>query len=177
MTDAYEYGKALFLITEEEHLTDKAIDDVRLAESVLKSNPDYVKLLDSPALTKEERVGLVDKSFGSLNVLILNLLKIMTEKRCVRLFSKAAEAYYDLYDESRGIVRVEVVSVVSLNDKQKSALTEKLTKSLGKTIVIKNIVDPTILGGIKLRYCGIQLDGSVKTKLDSFEAALKNTVI
>lgn len=177
MTDAYEYGKALFLITEEDGISDKAIADIRLAESVLNSNPDYVKLLDSPALTKEERVDLVDKAFGSLNVLILNILKIMTEKRCVKLFSKAAKAYYDLYDESRGIVRVEVVSAVKLNDKQEEALADKLAKSLCKTIVIKNIVDPAILGGIKLRYCGIQLDGSVKTKLNSFEAALKNTVI
>ena len=30
---------------------------------------------------------------------------------------------------------------------------------------------------MKLRYSGVQLDGSVKTRLDKFEDALKNTVI
>ena len=44
-------------------------------------------------------------------------------------------------------------------------------------IIVKNTVSPEILGGVKLRYSGIQLDGSVKTRLDKFEASLKNTVI
>ena len=46
-----------------------------------------------------------------------------------------------------------------------------------KTIILTNTVDPSILGGVKLRYLGVQLDGSVKTRLDKFEDALKNTVI
>jgi F-type H+-transporting ATPase subunit delta len=56
-------------------------------------------------------------------------------------------------------------------------MKEKLAKMTGKTIIIKNTVDKSILGGVKLRYSGIQLDGSVKTRLDTFEKSLKNTVI
>ena len=104
MIDAKEYGRALFLITEEENLSDKVLADVKIAEGVLKKNPDYVKLLDSPAVTKAERVDLADKAFGSLNESLLNLIKILIEKRDVRLFGKVAEEYYSLYDLSRGIL-------------------------------------------------------------------------
>ena len=44
-------------------------------------------------------------------------------------------------------------------------------------IIIENKVDPSILGGMKLRYMGIQRDGSVKASLESFAAALGETVI
>ena len=177
MTDAYEYGRALFLITEEDRLSDKILPDVKTAERVLEIHPDYIKLLDSPALPKEERVGLVDKAFSGLDERLCNLLKILTEKRSVHLFGKAAKAYYSLYDESRGILRVEAVTARPLSEEQKKAMSEKLSSSLSKTIVLNNVVDGSILGGVKLRYGGIQLDGSVKTRLDRFEDALKNTVI
>jgi len=56
-------------------------------------------------------------------------------------------------------------------------MAEKLASTTGKKIIIKNTVTPEILGGVKLRYSGKQLDGSVKTRLDKFEQSLKNTVI
>ena len=177
MTDANEYGKALFLITEEDGVSDKIISDVHTADSVLISNPDYVKLLDSPALSKEERVGLVDKAFSGLDQRLSNLLKILTEKRAMHLFCKAVKAYYALYDESRGILRVEAVTAIPLSEGQAKAIKDKLTLTLNKTIVLDNTVDPSILGGVKLRYSGVQLDGSVRTRLDKFEDALKHTVI
>ena len=177
MIDAKEYGRALFLITEEENLSDKVLADVKIAEGVLKKNPDYVKLLDSPAVTKAERVDLADKAFGSLNESLLNLIKILIEKRDVRLFGKVAEEYYSLYDNSRGILRVEAVTAIPLSDSQRDAMTKKLQATLGKTVVLTNTVDKSTLGGVTLRYSGVQLDGSVKTRLNKFEQALKNTVI
>jgi F-type H+-transporting ATPase subunit delta len=177
MIDAKEYGRALFLITEEENLSDKVLADVKIAEGVLKKNPDYVKLLDSPAITKAERVNLADKAFSGLNVNLLNLIKILIEKREVRLFGKVADEYYSLYDESRGILRVEAVTAIPLSDSQRDAMTKKLELSLRKKVILTNTVDKTTLGGVTLRYSGVQLDGSIKTRLDKFEDALKQTVI
>ena len=177
MTGAGEYGKALFLITDEDGVTEKVLADIKTAESVFKANPEYVRLLDFPAITKEERVALVDEAFAGIDYRLLNLIKILTEKRSVRLFSKVAEAFYSLYDESRGIVRVEAITAIPLTNEQSDAIAKKLSLSLGKTVVLKNTVDRSILGGVKLRYSDVQLDGSVKTRLDKFEEALKNTVI
>ena len=177
MTDANEYGKALFLITEEDGVSDKILSDVKTAERALSLNPDYIKLLNSPALPKSERVELVGKAFSGIDERLLNLIKILTEKREIHIFPKMAKAYYNLYDEARGILRVEAITAIPLTEMQTSAIKAKLTRSLKKTIVLSNTVDPSILGGVKLRYSGVQLDGSIKTRLDKFEDALKNTVI
>ena len=50
MTDAKEYGKALFLLTEEEQVTDMVLKDIKIAKDALLQNPEYEKLLDTPAL-------------------------------------------------------------------------------------------------------------------------------
>lgn len=177
MIDAKEYGRALFMITEEDSVSDRLLSQVKTAQSVLKANPDYAKLIDSPALTVGERIELIEGAFGSLDERLLNLIKILAEKRELHAFLGVAKAYYGFYDESRGIERVEVISAVPLTKEQIAALEQKLHQKEGKTFIVSNTVDPTILGGIKLRYSTVQLDGSLRTRLDKIEKALKTTVI
>ena len=177
MSEAREYARALFLLTEEEGTTEAVRADAEIMSSAIRENPDYLKLLDTPAISLEEKLGLIDKAFSTLNTSLLNLCKLLCEKRCARLTERVAEEYFALYDQSRGIERVEAVTAVGLTEAQLSALSARLEKKTGKTVIITNTVDKSILGGMKLRYMGIQLDGTVKTRLDSFEKSLKSLII
>ena len=169
-----EYGNALFLLAKEENTQDAVKEDLDIIHLALKANPDYVKLLDTPALSKSEKLTLIDKSFSSLQYSVVNLLKILCEKHLVYSFSDVCSTYSQLYDEHNGIERVEAVTAVALTCAQKDKLKEKLASMTGKKIVLKNTVNPEILGGVMLRYSGIQLDGSVKSRLDAFARSLKN---
>ena len=104
-------------------------------------------------------------------------MKILAEKREAHSLIKVLEAYLSVYDEARGIERVEVISARPITDEQSARLKARLEAKTGKTIIVINTVDPSILGGIKLRYMGVQLDGSLKTRLDGFERALTETVV
>ena len=105
MIDAKEYGKALFLLTEEDGTTKAVAEELRAVQKLLRENPRYEKLLDTPALSKEEKLQLIDRAFSSMNESLVNLLKILCEKHSVYRFSGVADAYAALYDESRGIER------------------------------------------------------------------------
>ncbi len=177
MINAQEYAKALFLITEEEGETEAAMENTRLVKAVFDENPAYAPLLDTPAIPKEEKLALIDEAFSAVGENLKNLIKILCERHSVYVYPKVFSAYSALYDESRGIERVIAISAVEMKEEQIAALKAKLSAITGKTIIIKNDVDPSILGGIKLRYSGIQLDGSVKTRLDGFEEKLKSLVI
>ena len=177
MTGAREYGKALFEITEELRKSDAVLADVEIARRLFVDNPEYARLLDTPAIPKEERVELISKSMASLDGHLTNLIKILSERRSCYLFPKVAEEYSAFYDDSRGIVRAEVISAVALTEEQKARLVSRLRDKLGKTVKLTCSVDPSLLGGMKLRYSGIQLYGSVRTRLDTFEDSLKAIVI
>ncbi|MBE6665472.1 MAG: ATP synthase F1 subunit delta [Ruminococcaceae bacterium] len=177
MIDAKEYGKALFLLTEEDGTTETVAEDLQTVRKLLRENPKYEKLLDTPALTKEEKLRLIDRAFSSLHESVLNLTKILCEKHSVYQFSKVAESYAALCDEARGILRAEILTAVAMTQKQVCALTAKLSALTGKTVIIKNTVDPEVLGGAVLRYAGKQLDGSLKARLEGFEKSLKDIVL
>ncbi len=177
MINVNEYAKALFLLAEEDGSTDVALSDVKMIKRLLAENPDYKNLLDTPALPKQEKLALIDEAFSGIHENTKNLLKILCERHGIYSFPKIADAFALLYDESRKIERVEAVSAIELTDAQLDALREKLQALTGKTIIINNTVDPSIIGGMKLRYSGKQLDGSLKTRLESFEQTLRTTVI
>lgn len=177
MALANEYGKALFLLTEEEGCSDIVRSELEIVSGALEQNPEYCKLLDSPNAKKAERCALIDEAFGSLNENLKNLLKILVEGRLMHAFFSVCDEYFALYDDSRGILRAVAVTAVPLSKEQTERLEKKLSDKTGKTVLLSNEVDKNILGGVKLRYSGIQLDGSVKTRLDKFESALLESVI
>ena len=177
MINAVEYGRALFLLTEEVGSTERVREDVLVLIAAVKENPDIVKLLDTPAVSKAERLSVIDAITVSLDKDLTSLVKILAEGRNAHLLVKVLEAYLAVYDEARGIERVEIISARPITEEQSMRLKARLEAKTGKTVIVKNTVDPSILGGVKLRYMGIQLDGSLRTRLDSFERALTETVV
>ena len=178
MTGAREYAEALFLVCKEEGLIKEALYDLHSVCTAIKENPDYLKLLATPALSKDERVGLIDGACGTVCEAVKNLFKILAENRCAHLSGKIYTEYRALVDEEYGILRAEAVTAVALTDSQKEKIRSKLALiTSASEVVLTNTLDPSILGGIKLRYRGTQIDSSIKERLSGFEAALKSIVI
>ena len=59
------------------------------------------------------------------------------------------------------------LSIIEVADLQKT-----LEKSIGKDTELDLIVDPSLLGGIKLRIENTYLDASIKTKMDNLRRDL-----
>ena len=169
-----EYGNALFLLAKEEGSIEAVKEDLRTAELAFKENPKYTALLDTPAVSKPEKLKLIDEAFSTLHYSVVNLIKILCERHAVYSLSEVISTYADLCDSYNGIERVEAITAIPLTDLQAMAISDKLGAAIGKKIILKNTVNPEILGGVMLRYSGIQLDGSVKARLDGFAKSLKN---
>ncbi|MBQ9071085.1 MAG: ATP synthase F1 subunit delta [Clostridia bacterium] len=177
MSNVKNYAEALFSLSEELGKSESVLLDVSTARDSLSENPDYLKLADTPVVSVPEKLSLIDSAFSSLDESVVSLMKILCEKHSVHLFSDIAKEYVSLYNESRGIFSAEVISAEPLAETQQNKLKEKLEKITGKTIVIKNTVDKSVLGGIKLRYMGRELDGTLKGRLNAIENAFKNTIL
>lgn len=177
MSAAVNYAEALFSLSEELGTSDKVLADLSVTAEILSTYPEYVKLMDTPAVSVPEKISLADTAFSSVEPTVSNVVKILAERHSVYLFHEIAREYTALYNNARGICNAEIISAVGLSDCQMQKLKEKLENMTGKTIVIKNTIDKTVLGGIKLRYLGRELDGTLKARLSSIEKSLKNTII
>ena len=172
------YGEALYELAKSEGLQESILEELKALNESFRQEPGFIQLLSSHAISKQERCKVLDDSFrGRINQYVLNFLKILTEKGYMHHFSHCCEAYTRLYNEDNNILSVRAVTAVSLTETQSQALTQKLTRLTGKTILLENRVDPTCLGGVRLDYDGQRLDDTISHRLDSVRELLKNTVL
>lgn len=168
------YGKALYELACEEKVSAQILDELKTIRKVLDANPEYYMLLNAPSISTEERISAVREDFGNASEYVINFLCLLTEARTANYFGAATDEFEKLYDEENGILKVTAVTAVPLTDTQCAAITEKLIRTVEgtKKVVIENKIDPCIIGGLILRYAGIQTDASLalqlKTMQDSF---------
>lgn len=172
------YAEALYDLALEEGLCDQALEELEALDQGFATEPDFLRLLASPALSKQERCQILDESFrGRVQPYILNTLKLLTQKGYIRRFHGCVASFRARYYREHGIVPVEAVTAVPLTDDQKQRLTEKLAAITGKQILLRDRVDPSCLGGVRLNFDGKQLDDTVAHRLEAIRAKLTNTVL
>ncbi len=175
---AQNYGQALYCLALEEGLSLEISQELAALQEGFRAEPEYLRLLSSPALTKAERCQVLDDSFRNrVQPYVLNFLKLLTEKGYIRHFDGCCKVYAELYDLDNGILPVTAVTALPLEDSQRKRLQEALAAKTGKTIRLNCRVDKACLGGIRLEYDGKLVDDTLLHRLDSIGAVLKNTVI
>ena len=177
MVNANDYGRALYELAREQNAQDEILEQMRDVRAILEKTPEYVRLLDTPALPMEQRLSLLDEAFGSLNPWHLNFLKILCEKHAIKQYDACAQCFSELHDEARHILRATALTAVAMTDKQVEALTRKLETITGKRVVLTNKVDPQVLGGVTLRFGGVQLDGSLQSRLEDLRRSLAGEIV
>lgn len=172
------YGESLYTLAREGNLSEQIGGELAALRGGFRQAPEFIRLLSSPSLTKAERCQILDDSFrGKVHPYVLNFLKILTEKGYMRHFGDCCKAYTAHFDQDNGIVRVTAVTAVALTDSQSARLTEKLSRSTGKQVILHNRVEPGVLGGVRLDYDGQRLDDTVSHHLDAVRELLSKTVL
>ncbi|MBE6982227.1 MAG: ATP synthase F1 subunit delta [Ruminococcaceae bacterium] len=172
------YAQGLFSLAKDEGLDETVLTQLQILSQSVAQEPQFLRLLSSPSLSKEERCGILDESFrGKVHIFVLNFLKLLTEKGYIRSFSQCVRDYEALYDCAHGILAVSAATAVPLTEEQAQRLKKKLESLTGKTVRLTNRIDSGVLGGVRLDYDGKRIDGTVKNRLDSIRKLLDNTVL
>ena len=172
------YGESLYELAKDENLSQQISDELSVLNQCFVQDPDFIRLLSSPSLSKAERCQVLDESFrGKIHPYLLNFLKILTEKGYMRFFSDCHKAYMQHFDDDNGILRVCAVTALPMTSQQTAKLAEKLSHSTGKVIKLQNKIDPSVLGGVRLDYDGQRLDDTVSHRMQSIRELLSKTVL
>ena len=179
MTEAASvYGEALYALAKDENKSDMMLSQLKTLNECFAAEPDFLRLLSAPNLSKIERKEILDSCFkGRTEPYLLNFLKILMEKGYIRQFSSCVQVFCEKYNEEHGIMPVSAVTAVPMTDGQKEKLAAKLAGITGKQIELNNIIDPACIGGIRLDYDGKRVDDTIIHRLDAVSSMLKNTIL
>lgn len=175
---AKNYADALFEVAYEEEIDDLLLNQFSDVRRLFDENPDYVKLLYAPNIAKAERTALLDEAFsGHIHPYLLNFLKLLCENGYMYDYGYCETRYRTYYNTIHGIIAGVAITAVPLKPEQMEKLRARLYQISGKTVDLINRVDPSVLGGIRLEYEGVELDGTVRQRLDGIEKTLLDAVL
>lgn len=168
------YGEAFFELCCEENESNlkENLDELTELDKIFSQNPEFIKLMSTPTIPIDEKIGLCNEiaKAGNVSELSTNLLCILAEKSRMSCFSGVVKYFREMYNIKFKLADITVTSTEPLSDAMREKIASKMSQVLGKDVTILEKVDPTIIGGIVIDYGSRRYDGSVKARL----SALKN---
>jgi F-type H+-transporting ATPase subunit delta len=173
---AERYAAALFDLADERRILDEVANNLRELRAMLYASSEFLRLIRSPILSREQQakaIGMVAERAG-LSPLVRDFLAVVARNR--RLFAVPAmvEAFLAKLAARRGEVTAEVFAAQPLSEAQLAALNEQLRRSIGSRVSVDVRVDPGLIGGLVLKLGSRMVDGSIKSKLQRLQLAMKS---
>ena len=167
------YTNVLFDLAMEEDHPEEIGEELATIAAILEQNPEYKIFLTSPQIAKEDKIRSVDKIFGDqIEKTTKNFIKVLIENGRSAYLPEVAKVYKKLLREHLGIVYVEAITAVPMDEDQKQRLIEKLEQRLHQRVELNNLMDENIIGGMKIRVGEKSLDASVSSRLRTLQSEL-----
>ena len=141
-------------------------DQLETVLGLYRGNADLRDALADPAYSPEQRGRLAATVFEGVDPLVNSVIAVMAERGDLGRLSAVASSYEEASEEKLGVCVVDVTTAVALDDELRTAITEKLSKDLGKSVVLREHLDASILGGIIMSTHGKRIDASVASQLE-----------
>ena len=169
------YAQALFELARDAGVLAEVEADLNGLDALRAESADFDRVLRSPTFTAEQKAaGLTAvASAAGVNAITLKFIGVLCRNNRASALPMVVAEFRRLAAEHRGAVAAEVTTATALTAAQAKGVAASLRSALGKDPEITTVVDPKILGGIKVRVGSRLFDASLKSKLDSLKFALK----
>ena len=165
---AFQYAEALFTLA----LENKQIDDVLDAYKAFLNaqDEDIYKFLNHPKVSKKNKKEVIGNAIT--NGLFKNFVFVLIDNSRIDHLDDCFEELKKIVDNQNRIMNVFVYSMKPLKKEELDKLRLNLKKKHNRIIKLENIVDKSIVGGLRIEYDGNVLDDTINNFLGSLKANL-----
>lgn len=176
---AKRYANALLDLAEDAKKVDALLKDIESLEATIQGSDSLQSLLKNPLVDNQARTDAVLKvaKKAKLNKLTENFIGVLGRNKRLSILSTVLEVLRSEISARRGEVKADVVSASALSKTQIKNLQSSLKKVVGTDVEVNLTVDETLIGGLIVKLGSLQIDYSLKTRLDRLERALKSSNI
>jgi len=160
------YARGLLDLADPSGQTQAIEDDLDVLAQVLVQEPRFGAFLASPYFSERAKRDLVGKVFADrLHRLVLNFVSVVIDHGRGALLPEMIERYKQLHREARGFQTVQVTVAQAMSGGQLGGLMRELGDAIAAKVDLDVRVDPSIIGGVIIRYGDKMLDNSVRGRL------------
>lgn len=168
-----EYAKALFDILLEKNKIGSILHEFVVIASTIDNDNDFIRLLEHPKITKDEKKSVVDQVFGRIDKTLKHFLYVLIDNHRLQNIYAIYLAYCDLYNEFNQVLEVKAYTAIPLDTSRIEQLETQLSKKYNQKVIVANEMDTSIIGGIRLVVNNEVFDHTISNHLSN----LKNYVL
>lgn len=170
------YGDALFELAIEENKEDALFEEVLSVKNVLDENEDFVRLMNHPQISREEKETVIENVFkGKISDEMIGFMKLLIFNGRFAEIESVFDYFIAKIKEHKKIGVAYVVTPSELTDKQKDDVEKKLLETTDyETMEMNYSVDESLIGGMTIRIKDRVIDSSIKSKLSKLKVELMN---
>lgn len=174
---AKRYAKALFEVAEEQQQVVETEQQLGAFVQAVSGDADIRGFIYSRNVPESVKLQVLVESFtGKLSAPVLNTIKLLIQRGRADLFGALLDGYLAIQEEKLGIADAKVYSAYALSDGEKAVVAKQFGARVNKTIRVENVVDPELLGGLKVVIGDTMFDGSVAGRLERLEKSFNRRV-
>ena len=172
---ANKIGDTLFTVAKSNNSLTEVLNDLKETVKAVEDSQDFITLMNNPNILKQKKIELIDTAFANVNKNVVNVVKILVSNLQISLLGSVFEQYSENYNRHSNSVVVKVESVNELSTEQLEALATKFKEQLQlDKVEIRNVLDKSLLGGLKITYNNKVIDNTIKARLNSIKNTISN---
>ena len=170
------YALALYEVAESKDKVDEYIQDLREICELIDNNKDFYEVIKHPQVgTKQKKNTFINIFKGKIDEELLSFLLILIEKDRI-LFLKEKLNQMEIIDlERKNTYKGIVKTTIPLTEDEYNELVNKLEYRYKKRVILEQVIDESILGGIYVRVNNEVIDGTIKSRLDNLKKVMIST--
>lgn len=166
------YAEALFSLKRDSKTLESTQKEIKELKKIFNENPDFIVILSSSYKSIEEKEQIIDKSLVGVDEEIKSLLKVVCQNHRAKYIIEIFDEFNSLVNEYRGVKEGLVYSAQKLSEAQLTKLNKKISEVEHMPTELKNIIDPSLIGGVKVVINDHIYDGSIKHHLEDMRISL-----
>ena len=169
---AQTYAEALFSLGLEEKKLTKLQDEGKALSEIIHDNEDFLLLIDSRFMSREERQDIDSKILKDFDEDIVNFVKVLIANNRTNYIKDVLEAFNSLCNEYKGVKEGLIYSAFPLNKETLNKIKNKISQIENMDVELISRIDPSLIGGVKVVINSHVYDGSIKNQLEKMQIDL-----
>lgn len=167
------YALALYQVAEEKGKVDEYLDDLRQIVEIIENSEDFQQIIKHPQINSSKKKQTFISLFrGKVDEELLSFLLILIEKDRILYLKEKLNQMEKIHLERKNTLEAIVKTVLPLDNNQRENLKSKLSAKYDKTIILREELDSSIIGGVYVRVGNYVIDGTIKSKFDEMKKAV-----
>ncbi len=160
---AGRYAKSLLGLAIEQNSLDAVYADIKVLQSIAKTNPDFTRLLSSPVVGADKKGKIINAVLaGKISTLTSSFLQLLILKTRESNLEQIVKAFLEQYNELKQIHHVKLTTAGSISQDLEEQIVKKIKSQTGlENIELETLVQEELIGGFKLEMRGNLVDNTV----------------